>query len=166
MIVISDTSPLNYLILIECVDVLPELYGRVVIPDGVLEELQRQSTPDLVREWIASPPHWLEVRSAHVTPSRELEVLGIGERQAISLAQELQAAAIIIDEEKGRQEARRRGLTVIGLLGVLRDAAEGELIQLETALTRLRQTSFRVSDKLIESLLFRDTERRRIRSQQ
>jgi predicted nucleic acid-binding protein len=46
MIVISDTSPINYLILIECVNVLPELYGRVVIPEGVLEELQRQSTPN------------------------------------------------------------------------------------------------------------------------
>ena len=45
MIVISDTSPINYLILIECVDVLPESYGRVVIPEGVFEELQRQSTP-------------------------------------------------------------------------------------------------------------------------
>ena len=38
MIVISDTSPLNYLILIECIDVLPQLYGRVVIPEGVLAE--------------------------------------------------------------------------------------------------------------------------------
>ena len=53
MIVISDTSPINYLILIECVNVLPELYGRVVIPEGVFEELQRQSTPQVVREWIA-----------------------------------------------------------------------------------------------------------------
>jgi predicted nucleic acid-binding protein len=55
MIVISDTSPLNYLILIEYVHVLPELYGRVVIPQGVFDELQRPSTPDLVRgaQWSA-----------------------------------------------------------------------------------------------------------------
>ena len=50
MIAISDTSPINYLILIECVNVLPELYGRVVIPQGVFEELQRRSTPQVVRE--------------------------------------------------------------------------------------------------------------------
>jgi len=87
-------------------------------------------------------------------------VLGIGERQAICLAQELGAAAIIIDEEQGRQEARRRGLTVIGLLGVLRDAAERDLVQLQPALSRLQKTNFRVSDKLIESLLLREAERR------
>lgn len=164
MIVISDTSPINYLILIECVNVLPELFGRVVIPEGVFEELQRQSTPQVVREWIAAIPSWLEVRQAHVPVAPELEVLGIGERQAIWLAQEFGAAAIIIDEEKGRQEARRRGLSVIGLLGVLRDAAERDLVQLQPALSRLREPNFRVSDKLIESLLLREAERRNPRS--
>ena len=160
MIVISDTSPINYLILIECVDVLPELYGRVVIPEGVFEELQRQSTPEVVREWIAAIPSWLEVRRALVPAAPELEALGIGERQAICLAQELKAAAIIIDEERERKEARRRGLSVIGLLGVLRDAAERDLVQLEPALSRLQKTNFRVSDKLIESLLLREPERK------
>ncbi len=75
MIVISDTSPINYLILIECVNVLPELYGRVMIPEGVFEELQRQSTPEVVREWIAAIPSWLEVHQAHVPVAPELEVL-------------------------------------------------------------------------------------------
>jgi predicted nucleic acid-binding protein len=165
MIVISDTSPINYLILIECVNVLPDLYGRVVIPEGVFEELQRQSTPQVVREWIAAIPTWLEVRQAHVPIAAELELLGIGERQAICLAQELGAAAIIIDEEKGRKEARRRGLSVIGLLGVLRDAATRDLVQLQPALARLRETNFRVSDQLIESLLRHDAERRSSESQ-
>src|SRR5437899_1530997 len=149
MIVISDTSPLNYLILIECIHVLPELYGRVVIPEGVLEELQRPSTPDIVRELIASRPDWLEVRKAHVQPDAALELLGVGERQAICLAQELNADAIIIDEERGRKEAKRRGLAVIGILGVLRDASERELIDLRSAIERLRQTNFRVSDQII-----------------
>lgn len=153
MIVISDTSPINYLILIECVHVLPELYGRVVIPEGVFEELQRPSTPESVREWIAGPPDWLEVRRAHVQPDASLQLLGIGERQAICLAQALNAAAIIIDEERGRKEAKRRGLSVIGLLGVLRDAAERGLIDLSLAIERLRQTNFRVSDQIIELLL-------------
>ena len=153
MIVISDTSPLNYLILIECVHVLPELYGHVVIPEGVFEELQRQSTPDVVREWVSARPDWLEVRKTRMQPDAALELLGVGERQAICLAQELKAAAIIIDEERGRKEAKRRGLSVIGILGVLRDAAERELIDLPTALERLRRTNFRVSDQIINSLL-------------
>src|SRR5260221_10615398 len=140
MIVISDTSPLNYLILIECIDVLPELYGRVVIPEGVLAELQRDNTPQVVKKWIAMRPDWLDIRQARMQPDERLAMLGVGERQAISLAQELRAAAIIIDEERGRQEAKRRGLSVIGILGVLRDAAERNLIELPLALDRLRQT--------------------------
>jgi predicted nucleic acid-binding protein len=159
MIVISDTSPLNYLILIECIDVLPELYGRVVIPEGVLAELQRDSTPQVVKKWIAAHPDWLEIRQARMQPDEALAMLGVGERQAIALAQELKAAAIIIDEERGRREAKRRGLSVIGILGVLRDAAERNLIELPLALDRLRETNFRVSEKIIQSLLLRDAER-------
>lgn len=161
MIVISDTSPLNYLILIECIDVLPQLYGRVVIPEGVLAELQRDSTPQVVKKWIAAHPDWLEIRQARMQPDEGLAMLGVGERQAISLAQELKAAAIIIDEERGRQEAKRRGLSVIGILGVLRDAAERNLIELPLALDRLRETNFRVSEKIIQSLLLRDADRNR-----
>ena len=69
------------------------------------------------------------------------------------MAEELQAAAIIIDEERGRKEAKRRGLFVIGVLSVLRDAAERELIDLPTAVERLRRTNFRVSGKIIDALL-------------
>jgi predicted nucleic acid-binding protein len=85
MIVISDTSPLNYLILIECIDVLPELYGRVVIPEGVLAELQRESTPQVVKKWIAAHPDWLEMqerlcrstlRKASGFPTRLYELSG------------------------------------------------------------------------------------------
>src|SRR5258708_14939864 len=89
MIVISDTSPLNYLILIECIDVLPELYGRVVIPEGVLAELQRDNTPQVVKKWIAMRPDWLDIRQARMQPDERLAMLGVGERQANSLAQEL-----------------------------------------------------------------------------
>ena len=114
---------------------------------------KRHSTPDLVREWIAARPNWLEVRKARVQPDAALELLGVGERQAISLAQELSAAAIIIDEERGRKEAKRRGLSVIGILGVLRDAGERRLIDLPLVIARLRQTNFRVSDRVIDLLL-------------
>jgi predicted nucleic acid-binding protein len=161
MIVISDASPLNYLILIECVDVLPALYGSVVVPEGVLAELQRDSTPQVVKEWIAARPGWIDVRQARMQADDALAMLGVGERQAISLARELKAAAIIIDEERGRKEARRVGLYVIGILGVLRDAAERGLIDLPTALERLRRTNFRVSEPIIQSLLLRDAERNR-----
>ena len=63
MIVVADTTPLNYLILINEVDVLPKLYGRVVIPPAVQEELTHSRAPANVTAWIAQPPSWLEVLS-------------------------------------------------------------------------------------------------------
>ena len=103
---------------------LARVVRTVLIPDGVFEELQRPSTPDVVQEWMSARPDWLEVRQTEMQPDAALQLLGVGERQAICLAQELKAAAVVIDEERGRKEAKRRGLSVIGTLGVLRDAAE------------------------------------------
>ena len=59
MLVVSDTSPLNYLILIKSVDVLPSLYGRVAAPRMVLRELLDPEAPPPVRDWAARPPSWL-----------------------------------------------------------------------------------------------------------
>jgi predicted nucleic acid-binding protein len=80
VIVISDTSPLNYLILIEEVSILAALYQRVLIPEMVFRELQHPRTPSPVREWTAQAPAWLEVHSVHASASRDLAVLDPGER--------------------------------------------------------------------------------------
>ena len=60
MIVVADTSPINYLVLIGHVEILPYFYGRILIPPTVWEELQDANTPDQVRTWIDQPPGWLE----------------------------------------------------------------------------------------------------------
>jgi predicted nucleic acid-binding protein len=56
MIVDADTSPINYLILIEEINILTKIYGRVIIPSAVREELLRPSAPEAVRSWIAESP--------------------------------------------------------------------------------------------------------------
>ncbi|MGA2572065.1 MAG: hypothetical protein ABSF23_16270 [Terracidiphilus sp.] len=56
MIVVADTSPLNYLILIGEIEILPKLYDKVLLPEEVHRELQRAQTPSAVREWAASLP--------------------------------------------------------------------------------------------------------------
>jgi len=61
MIVIADTTPLHYLVLLNHADILRELYGRVIIPEAVFGELQVDRTPATVKQWIASCPDWLEV---------------------------------------------------------------------------------------------------------
>ena len=61
MIVIADTTPLNYLVLIGESELLPTLYGGVVIPTAVLMELRARGVPALVREWATIPQSWLRV---------------------------------------------------------------------------------------------------------
>ena len=117
MIVISDTTPLNYLILLEHAHSLHELYGGVALPQAVSQELQRESTPEEVRAWIVNHPEWLEVHSVNA-PDSTLN-LGIGEREAITLAQQLQADLILLDDRKAWRVAQERGLAVISTLAVL-----------------------------------------------
>lgn len=153
MIVVADTTPVNYLILIGEIDILAKLYGRVVIPHAVREELMRSRAPAIVQTWIAQPPHWLEVHSPVAILDAALDKLDAGERDAIVLAEELSADQLIVDEIKGRREAERRGLSVIGTVGVLREAAEEGLLDLRAAIDRLRETSFHISPAILSSLL-------------
>jgi len=60
-VVVSDTTPLNYLVLIEAIDVLPRLYDRVLIPAVVWDELAQPETPEPVLNWLAQSPSGLEV---------------------------------------------------------------------------------------------------------
>jgi predicted nucleic acid-binding protein len=77
-----------------------------------------------------------------------LAFLDVGEREAIHLAKELAADALIIDEPEGREAAKRQELRVIGTLRVLYDAAEAGLCDLERAYERLQQTTFRAHPDL------------------
>jgi predicted nucleic acid-binding protein len=153
MIVIADTGPINYLILIGEVEVLPGLYHRVTIPPSVCEELRRSRAPEPVRIWIAEPPAWLEVRAPNGSPDADLARLDAGERDAILLAEELGADQIIIDEIRGRREAQRRHIPFTGTLGVLAAGAEQQLLDLRRAVDRLRQTSFHISAEILDRLI-------------
>ncbi|MGC1647913.1 MAG: hypothetical protein WA741_18990, partial [Candidatus Sulfotelmatobacter sp.] len=117
MIVVADTSPINYLILIEEIDILRQMYGTVVIPPAVRRELLRPSAPEIVRRYIGQLPAWLEVRSPSNPPELSLVALDPGERDAIMLATELHADQLIVDDRQGRNEARKRGIPVMGTLG-------------------------------------------------
>ena len=156
MIVVADTSPINYLVLIGHIEILPYFYGRILIPPTVWEELQ---DAEQVRFWIARAPDWLETRVLLQAPDASLDFLDRGEREAIALAEQLGADRVIVDETLARGEAQRRKLSVIGTLGVLRNAARAGLLNLPEALSELQKTSFYVAPELIRSLLEEDTSR-------
>lgn len=121
--------------------------------------MQDSQTPDIVRNWIAQAPTWLEQLSLTRATDISLGFLDQGEREAIALAEELHAERLIVDETLARKEAIRRKLSVIGTLGVLRNAARAKLLSLPEALSRLQDTSFYVASELIQALLDEDARR-------
>lgn len=155
MLVVSDTTPLNYLILTGQQNILPQLFGRVLIPRAVLEELQREKAPAAVKAWIANRPAWLEVRDVQAVAHPEPDALDAGEREAIQLALSTQADFLLIDEREGRAQGQALNLTVIGTLGVLDKAAAKNLIVLSDVIERLRQTSFRLPEAVVQKMLER-----------
>jgi len=155
MIAVSDTSPLCYLILIGEADLLPGLFGRVVLPRIVLDELLHEDAPRTVREWAANLPSWIEVQENPVTPPEPIAKSQAGEQAAILLAEALKAQIVLIDEKAGRRVAADRGLRVTGTLGVLGEAATCGLVDLTNAMERLRGTNFRYSPALLKATLER-----------
>jgi predicted nucleic acid-binding protein len=155
VIVVADTSPLSYLLLIECADILPSLFSIVLIPEAVRAELQSSGAPNRVRAWIEEPPQWLQIRKAPSAAASLPNQLHAGECEAILLAEFLGADLIILDEKAAREVAIQRGRRVTGTLGLLVEAAERNLIDLPLAIERLQQTNFRVSPRLLKAVLDR-----------
>jgi predicted nucleic acid-binding protein len=156
-VVVADTGPLNYLVQIDAIDVLPKLFGKTIIPAAVYDELTHSGTPATVRAWATSSPAWLEIRpnpaaARNITPSRTLED---GERAAIALAREIGADLVLMDDRDGVAFARSQGLAVTGTLGVLDLAARRGLIDLLDAFTRLKATTFHYRQGLLDALLAR-----------
>ncbi|MEO8036026.1 MAG: DUF3368 domain-containing protein [Acidobacteriota bacterium] len=155
MIVVADTSPLRYLILIDHVHVLPALFGEVIVPPAVLAELTNEQTPEEVRTWVANRPEWLSVRAPRESLPQLRGRIDDGEREAIALAVEVGADALLIDDRDGRRHAQALKCQVTGTLGVLADAADRGLADLPTALDRLRSTNFRADRRVIDEILKR-----------
>ena len=116
-------------------------------------ELAHANTPAVVRAWISQPPAWLGVVSLKQPVDSALEHLDAGEREAISLASELQAILLLMDERDGVTIARHRGLKVVGTLAAFDLAAAHELVDLQTMFERLRATTFRSPLRLMVTML-------------
>jgi predicted nucleic acid-binding protein len=159
-LVVADTGPLNYLVLIDAVDLLPRLFRHVLVPEAVCSELAHLDAPPAVRAFIAQRPDWLEMRADRdardtntILHEDDQLILDEGERAAIILAISIDADLILMDDRTGVAVARRHGLGVIGTLGVLDVAARRGFIDFTTAVQRLKRTNFRYPPEIIDSLL-------------
>jgi predicted nucleic acid-binding protein len=159
-LVVADTSPLNYLVLIEQVEILPALFEKVFVPQIVRNELQHSEAPERVRRWIAEPPSWLQIVLVERDgDDDDLLQLDDGERAAILLATQIGADLLLIDDRAGVNVARSRGFAVTGTLGILDLAATRGMIRLSDAIERLKKTTFRSHPDILDALLARHSSR-------
>ncbi len=146
MLVVSDTTPLNYLVLIQAEVVLPPLYTVILIPSQVIEELQRPKAPEPARQWASSLPSWAKVQEGDAT---HFPSLNYGEASAIALAIDVHANALLADDLDARLFAESLGLVTVGTVGILAAAHNASLLDFDSAIRALRNTNFHVQDGII-----------------
>lgn len=151
MNVVSNTSPITNLAAIGRFELFRDLFGRIVIPEAVAQELNANG-----RAWPGSgevaTADWVEVQSVEnqVAVVALREHLDRGESEAIILAAELKADWILLDEADGRHTAKRMGLQVVGVAGMLMLAKQKGLIdQVMPFVQQLRhEAGFYLSDRI------------------
>lgn len=131
MIVVSNTSPISNLAAIGQLGLLQQLYSNVIIPLAVYQEILETGNTDPATLAIQNL-NWIQTRSVTNLPLLQTLQMNLdpGEAEAITLAVELNADRLIIDERRGRNEAIQVGLQVTGLLGILLAAKQQGLIPL------------------------------------
>lgn len=152
MLIVADSSPLRYLVVLGLQHILPAIFGQVWIPTAVLSELSSVSAPEAVRVFVSGPGDWLHVGEPREASLDEIDPhLDAGERAALALARDLEASLILIDEAAGRREAARLGIPMTGTIGVLRLAAERGMIDVPEVIAGLRRSGFYLHEGLIRA---------------
>ena len=147
MPIVSNFSPLIALARIQRLDLVPAVLQSILIPPAVAREIE-PSIP-VVPAWVS-----VKVLSSQRAPLTSRGRLGDGEREAIALAMEIGADAVLIDERAGRRVAEEAGLRVIGTLGLLLEAKRaGHVTTIRGELDKLLETSFFLSPQLYDQLL-------------
>ncbi|MEI6370081.1 MAG: tetratricopeptide repeat protein, partial [Nostocales cyanobacterium ELA608] len=162
MPVISNTSPLLNLAIIDQLDLLRQQFGEILIPKAVLEELRVEEIlpgSDHLREALVAG--WLQVREVNNPSLVQLlqRDLDRGEAEAIALALLLDADWIILDERDGRRIAKSFGLQVTGILGVvIRASRNGQISSLPLVINQLREEAgFHIAQNLLSQILKEET---------
>lgn len=149
-IIVSDTSCIGYLIQINLLNLLHIIYGEIIIPDAVNEEiLQLKNKGHNLTEF--KNADWIKIyRADNLSNVNDYKyILDKGELEAISIAIELKADLLIIDEKLGRIVATNIGFDITGLVGILITAKNKNLIiSVKDALDKVILLGCRISEKL------------------
>jgi predicted nucleic acid-binding protein len=131
MIVVSDTTPLISLLKIDRLDLLEKLFGQVLIPKTVFNELTDDVRFKEEAEQIKSS-EYIKIKSVinheSVGILKKNTGLDQGESEAIILTDEVRADILLMDEAKGRVISMQRGIKIMGTIGILIAAYENDII--------------------------------------
>ena len=155
MTIVCDTSPLLLFARADRLGLLPALYQRVVVPGAVLQEVNVQADEPARQIQVHVQQDVFQRKEAQ---GRSLDAvgenMGRGERAAIALARELDAELVVLDDEQGRTEARRHGLSITGSIGILIEAKErGIIASMRRELDRLVEEGLWIDEQLYDRVL-------------
>ena len=155
MTIVCDTSPLLLFARADRLRLLPALYQTVVVPGAVLQEVNVQADEPARQIQVHVQQDVFQRKEAR---GRSLDAvgenMGRGERAAIALARELDAELVVLDDEQGRTEARRHGLSVTGSIGILIEAKERDVIaSMRRELDRLVEEGLWIDEQLYDRVL-------------
>jgi hypothetical protein len=155
MIVVSDTSCIGYLLMIDNLRLLKDNFNQIIIPEAVRLELLNLSSKYNVKRFLDE--RWVEVMSIHqsILFDQLSKQLDERESEAIVLCKDLNADLLLIDERKGTSIARSLGINTIGILGVLLlSKRKGIISSVHPVLNKLiSETTFRISKELHKKFL-------------
>ena len=151
---ISNTSPLLYLYRIEAIEFLPKLFGKILIPMAIVDELEvgKKKGFDVphVKEY-----KWLRIENPRNMPSEWLSLdLGPGELSVLALAFEKKDYIVLLDDSLARRTAKTAGLRVWGTLRILLEAkSKGMIKKIEPYVQRLSKSGMWLSDEIRQRIL-------------
>lgn len=155
MIIVANTTPISELTKVDYLDLLPQLFGEVIIPEGVFSELKVGQHPAAV---IVLQLPWLKVMAINnyqkVKALQEKCNLDLGESEAIILAEEIGAKQLLIDEKAARRVATEKKLPLIGTMGILLLAKRRGLVNsVKDVLDEMQGQGTRISNRLYLQVL-------------
>ena len=159
MIIVSDTTPIISLLKADRLDLLQKLFGRVIIPKAVYDELVSNTTFQDEAKVVEKCPY-IYVEKVNdekaVNIFRKVTGLDAGESEAIVLADEKKSDLLLMDERKGRIVAKQMGLTITGTIGILLQSYDERLLnanEVKDSIIKLKECGIRISDALYNIVL-------------
>lgn len=152
MKLVLNASPLIFLVKIDLIKYLPELFERIVVPEAVLNEISQHK--DEVSEWMKRNKKRLKVKVSHIPSFISAWDLGRGETEVITYAYYNRDFIVALDDKAARNCAMSLHIDVTGTIGLILKARKLNLIHdAKDYLEKIQNSGFRVSNELIEYVL-------------